>query len=546
MYFRGVRAVDSPTLGQFRAYADSAPSRLRLWGFPGDELEMVLRTSHVAHAATVKRAHDPHLVPRLSRSEQDAEGALIRWCLARERSREDSHDLAEGPSRAHMAWAREAIDLAKSWAPLETALILAEHEHKGFESKGRLVRFPYMDDPRYEALDRRIGRPFALAPDLSSTAEHMSLLREWAGRQEIGSFPDMSDREFSVAIRMARALRSQNPREIEPSTVVNGFSLTEAHAVWDVLHAWAFVSSIMTMASLDPRAALLTPTAATLVTDLSKNSGVTPDAVREVVKMLTYRHGYHPDPAIAPLVSREDRILIPPLLVTTSNFERNLLRVVALDPSLQGPIGDARGRVGTQRVAGLLATIPGVEVATNLEVRGQGHRDLGDLDVIALDLTARIGAILEVKWPAPPDHIIEILRLEEMLETAMERSARRKALLDAGEASIRSWPPYWPPYHDVQWRWMVLVKDHLPYAGRLRRHELTPTSWELLWVRCSDTLPGTLRRLELDYDLPEEGVDFWRVWRRASLAPYRVEIEGIELAPREGDPRDLSGIPAGS
>lgn len=534
--------VDSPTLEQFRAYADAAHTRLRIWGFPGDALELVLRMSHVAHSAIIKLQRVPDLIPRLTRAAQDSEGVLVRWCAERERTAENHRRSNVEPTRSHLAWAKEAIDLAMSWAPLESALILAEQGHQGFESQHKVVRFPYTKDPRYEALDRRIGRPFALAPDLSSTTEHTALLREWVRHQEVGVFPEMSDREFGVAIRMARALRSQSPREFEPSTVINGFSLTEAHAVWDVLHAWAFVSSLMTMASLDPRAALLTPTQATLVTDLARSSGVASQAVRNVVEMLTYRHGYHPDPAIAPLISRRDRLLIPPLLVTSSNFERNLLRIVALDPSIQGPIGDARGKVGIQRVAGLLATISDVDVRTNMEVRGTGVRNLGDLDVVAVDVGRRVGVVVEVKWPAAPDHIIEILRLEQMLETALERSARLKELLDSGGASVRGWPNHWPLYPDVQWQWIVLVKDHLPYSDPLRRHEVIATSWELLWARVAATLPQTVSRLGPDYGLPVEGVDFTRVWRRTSVAPYTVEIEGLELAPRVGDPRDLSAM----
>jgi hypothetical protein len=431
-----------------------------------------------------------------------------------------------------------------SWAPLETALICAERGHKGFESKRMVVRFPYLDDPRYEALDRIVGRPLGLAPDLSLVTDHMSLLRDWVKRQQVGVFPDMSNREFGVALRMARSLRNQGPREFDPSTALRGFNLDEAHAVWDVLFAWAFVSSIMTMASLHPETALLAPTLESLTTDLSKSSGVLPEVVNNIVQTLTYRPGYHPDPAVAPLVARQDRVLIPPILVTASNFERNLLRIVALDPSLQGPIGDARGAMGVRHVSGLMRTISGVEVRSNIEVRGAGGRSLGDLDVVALDMRRRIGVIIEVKWPAPPDHIVEIFRLEVILAAALARSAKLKDILTRGEATVRGWPDDWPQFHEVQWRWVVLVKDHLAYSDRLRRHEVRSTSWELLWARCADTLSETLARLEPDSDLPEEGVDFTRVWRRMSLPPYTVDIEGIELVPRAGDPRDLSALPA--
>lgn len=535
------KAVPSPSFEEFERYAQATPGRLPVWSYAGDVLDMLLRVSELQHSARLKAEKDPAFIPRYERATQDAQGVLIRWALDLEAAPPRKTRSAAGPSRRDLRLAAEAVEFALRWSQLTTALIAVPAGHQGFESSGWRVRFPRTTDLRYEALDRRIGRPFGLVPDLSSVQVEMSLLRDWAGQQTVGERPEMTNEVFAATLRLAQRLRTQQAGEFDPSFQVAGFTLQEAHRLWDVIFGYAYVARLLTTASLDPASAVLTPTSASLARDLQTRTGIGQDTVQEVLDFLTYVHGHHPDPAIAPIIARGSRLLVPLTLVTTSNFERNLLRSLALRTDLYGPVADERGRAGAERVASLLSTIPEVLVTTRIEIRGPGGRTAGDLDVVAVDPKKRIGLILEVKWPAPPDHMIEILRVEAELQRGQQRLAQLKHGLTNGAVWVRGWPASWPSFQDVQWDWVVLGKDYFPGTRALIGHEIRPISWDLLWARQADTLAGLIEKLASEHDLPVEGRDFERVWHKMKVGRYDVEIEGFELF-RGQDPRDLSTI----
>lgn len=518
---------------------DLQPSRLAIWNYPGDAVELLLRCAEVWHAVTLSSARVIELVPRLTRALQDAEGVLIRWGTNRPRTPgRHPHSL----STKHLNAARDAIDLALDWPSLETALICAENGFRGFESRDWVVRFPRDDqDIRYEALDRIIGRNLGLVPDLSEVDQDMALLMEWAEQQSPGKEWAMGNTEFRAARRVAQRIRFQSIREFDEDTPLPGFTLGEAHSMWDRLHADAFVASILTVTHRDPRSAVLTPRRETLVQAFSADvSGA--EAASSFVDALTFRPGYHPDAAMAPLVASGEELLVPPGLILGSNFERNLLRAICIDPSLGGLIGAARGRKGTEQVAALLRTMSGVDVRTNVPAVGPGRKSAGDLDVVAVDRTAGEGVIVEVKWPAPPDHMMEILHVERLSQEAQEKAKTLRSQLESGTARLRDWPTTWPSFNGVKWSWYLLVKDHIPYSDEARRHSIRPISWELLWHYAQDTLRATVEKLASENYLPQEGDDYKRVWRNTRLGPYRIEIENFEMFKGVGDPRDISRI----
>jgi hypothetical protein len=98
-----------------------------------------------------------------------------------------------------------------------------------------------------------------------------------------------------------------------------------------------------------------------------------------------------------------------------------------------------------------------------------------------------------------------------------------------------------PSFLDVQWEWMILGRDYVPRTRALLDHEIRPINWDLLWARQADTLAALIENVTWERDLPVEGKDFERVWRKMKVGRYHVEIEGFELFGGQ-DPRDLSTI----
>jgi hypothetical protein len=523
------KAVPSPSFEEFGKYVHATPGRLPVWSYSGDVLDLLLRVSELQHSARVKAEQNPAFLPRYERGTQDAQGVLIRWALDQGGSPPREEGPQAGLSRRDMKMAAEAVDLALRWPQLDTALVAVSAGQQGFESSRWTVRFPRTTDLRYEALDRKISRPLGLVPDLSMVQEEMTLLGDWASQQAVGERAVMTNEVFAATLRLAQRLRAQSAREFDPSLHVAGFTLSDAHRLWDVLFGYAYVAKLLTTVSLDAGSAVLSPTYAALAHDLQVRTGIDEEPVQSFLDFLTYVHGHHPDPAIAPIIARRDRLLIPLTLVATSNFERNLLRALALRGDLYGPVAKERGRAGADKVAALLRTIPDVLVTTGIEVRGPGGRTAGDLDVVAVDPKKGIGLILEVKWPAPPDHMIEILRVEAELQRGQQQLAQLKRGLANGTLWVRGWPASWPSFQDMRLEWMALGKDYLPGTRAILGHEIRPISWDLLWARQADTLAGLIQKLTSERDLPAEGRDFERVWHKMKVGRYEVEIEGFEL-----------------
>jgi hypothetical protein len=243
---------------------------------------------------------------------------------------------------------------------------------------------------------------------------------------------------------------------------------------------------------------------------------------------MTFRYGYHPDPAIAPLVSFGNRVLIAPTLVTMSAFERNLLRAAALNPDTYGPIGTLRGSQGPRDVERLLAAHDGVATSRAIKVVDGSGTVLGDLDVVAMDPRDKVAVAIEVKWPSPPDSLQEVSKAEDEIAKGQAQLATLKSLLLKGLAEARL-PASWPQFSELSWSWLVVCRGHQTSTPALVQHEITPISRDRLWYAMGDSLAQTIRDLRQGRRLPKEGSDFKRVWRQKRLGDRDLQIEALEL-----------------
>jgi hypothetical protein len=292
--------------------------------------------------------------------------------------------------------------------------------------------------------------------------------------------------------------------------------------------SYGWVARLITMLKQAPGTAILAPKADFLLLDLTRQTGISKETVAAFIEFLTFRPGRHPDPAVSPFVRFHDRLLIPPTLVGMSNFERNLLRLLAYEPGTYGPIGAKRGEQGTKRVANYFMNVDGARVVTEVPVLNRVGSPLGDLDVVAVDLAYRRGVILEVKWPAEPDSVEETGKAELEIIKGQQQAARLREAMAKGSGHARL-PQSWGSHDDITWDWFVLCGTHHTSNRALLAQPIPPISWDQLWRAPSQALESVVAGLLNEDRLPKEGKDFDLVWDKMRLGGHRVRLEKVKL-----------------
>ncbi|HYO61589.1 MAG TPA: hypothetical protein VEU29_06795, partial [Actinomycetota bacterium] len=195
-------------------------------------------------------------------------------------------------------------------------------------------------------------------------------------------------------------------------------------------------------------------------------------------------------------------------------------------PSSYGRVAELRGREGTQRVANFFKVFPNVEVASLVPVVHKGQ-EVGDLDVVAVDLATRRGAVIEVKWPAPPDSVAEVAKTEREIRKGQKQLESLRRLIFGGEGEV-DLPRNWPEMQEIEWTWLVVCKGHLAAEKSQVENDIAALSWEVLWSLPSTNLGQTLASIQGRGFLPTEGRDFRRSWQGYKVGGYRVKVETME------------------
>ncbi len=192
---------------------------------------------------------------------------------------------------------------------------------------------------------------------------------------------------------------------------------------------------------------------------------------QEVIDLATFAPGA--SPLASPLIPCGDRLIVCPALVNPIGIERLLLRAVASDPSRSGKLGQDLGRRAGEW-GQFLRGIPGVLVATDTKVKKPGGGRAGDLDVVVVDPSARVGLCLEVKWPIDAQSLGESMKVVEVIEKGARQLDRLRSFLATGEA-VYDFPPGWPRLEDIEWTWGVGTPQQL-YAAKLPVPDIHVTS----------------------------------------------------------------------
>lgn len=157
---------------------------------------------------------------------------------------------------------------------------------------------------------------------------------------------------------------------------------------------------------------LLRRTRGELIEQLVAVSGVGRSWVQRIVAVLLYgSSGAHsPDPALQPLIGVGQEVSACPLLVCSSDVERNFLTLLA---RISKKEFDAASHVFeaqmTQKLKAALAKLP-LQVVYNRALPGM--KGAGEVDVLLLDSSSKMALLLELWWTIPPSEAQEVLRRE--------------------------------------------------------------------------------------------------------------------------------------
>jgi hypothetical protein len=271
-----------------------------------------------------------------------------------------------------------------------------------------------------------------------------------------------------------------------------------------------------------PKAALIERLTAVTAEELDQAS------IEAFVDLMTFRPERHADPAHAPLVPWRDRLLLAPGLLSPRGIERTLLRSAAADPNRFGPVGQALGRQA-DAWADLFAGLPGIQAARRLQVSHLDGAVAGDLDIVAVDPLARVGVIVEAKWPIDALSIREGSKIEDWITKARAQLLQVRQGLEAGRVRVRL-PAGWPEFSSIRWHWLVGTPQQLD--GRLGQPnaDLIPA----LSLRLAEALPHDsplaqfLKRL-CDPPRPQQHEDYTVEQHEFRVGRYRVTADALVL-----------------
>jgi hypothetical protein len=405
-----------------------------------------------------------------------------------------------------------------------------------FTSEGNHLHFKFARDPDIEALDNllelvwELHRMEQLRRELrgenGSEPVPITDLRAYVSASKAGIPWEAADERIKEGFRVFAEKMVTGMRRVSApdSLVIDGFRLGEALAVWRELLAAALYRNMSILAgSVNPLVAAPARPPTQLLSDLAP-SDVEVSVRENVVRFLTLDPDRDEDPCLSPII-RTDHGLVPmSSLIAPGSPERNILAKARGDPDLFGRIGQQVGRIGPVTVGEALRRVPGVQVATEVKVRGSDGQSLGDLDVVAVDKADKLVAVFEVKWQLEPDGAKEIDKVETQAKEGQAQIRRLRRPVEAGEPQIR-WPQGWPSLEGFEWRWFVITSNVIPIT-RVSPGDIPARSQRVLTMMALRA--GSPLREVCDAfanpALPEEGKQYLLETSERRVGPYTISV----------------------
>ena len=522
------------TVEGFAAYLESYPQTLRCWQRPG---QGGVPTALVGlnYRATRVEAGTPLQIS----GTQNGLAVAADWTR---RYMSSSPGEIVGESDGETLW-RTAI----AYWRLRNHLTEVESGRRGFEARRRRIRLPHNGDLRLQGLAMWLDLAeflqgvAPLTSDPSSqriVAEFLSVIEDWhrvtGGQAHWFCAPEQvcDPVRDAVAVFLSEAARYL-PAD---TATADGYTLAMFYAYWHELLSLATYNHSAIMLGYRQGATFAPEFRRDVFVEQIATSAQIPlSAADRITTQLTLDTGQVRDVALTPIVSLSNGALfVMNALVTTSNPERNMVKVLQSDPSRFGQVGNLLGTEGEQTILRLVEKrlSPGILCATNVGVaRRKGH-DASDLDVVVYSPRENLLVVLEIKWHIGVDGTYEEIAIEQSAVDKRDRLRSLRGSVQAGTTTV-GWPHTWPPAPDsTQWRWFVLTNDVLPTQDstsgiRIRSYQmlkhLLPTE-------------ATLRQLvDLldDPPTPEGCTPYWKPHRFGALV---VEVDSAGFAQDQPPP----------
>ena len=455
------QATKGPTAAEFVAFLEQRPAELKAWD-AGEPFLYPFLAWLEAHAVVEQRARaaerGSHLAAlTLVRPHHNTIGICVAWALRHMVGRPYQGEIDEEDRIA-------VFELAGRYWTLKNVMAEVRQGVRSFSAHGRKIKTSFTGDALFDITDRLLdlfGEVMKLPEGPPSGIE---ALRLWAASGESEVPWESVPLEIRVEYRhLADVSTSEDATDLPDHVDLGGFTLGQANEVLRELRAQAMhAGGALLAGSTDVRVTLPRRSRSALIGLLARETRVRPPAVEAVVDLLTADLRVCPDPCLTPLVPLPDgSIVAMSSLIIPSALVRNLTARLQAEPRRFGEAGRLLGLAGSRTVAATLRErLSRASVAERVNVYDTDGRQLGDLDVVALDPETSELVVFEVLWGIGPDGSAEVARTEaKSHEKRSQVQGLRSAILDGARID---WPRGWVVPPPRTFRWFILTSNVLP------------------------------------------------------------------------------------
>jgi hypothetical protein len=335
--------------------------------------------------------------------------------------------------------------LASEYDHFVAAYTYASYGVIGLDVSGKslVVDSDLLKDSRFEAYDRLIGKY-----DVKEFLQQFDRELQHRLKREIGRYVEMRDGRFRISTKeniLAPAVAHfsavvDQAFTLPPDWSFTRFSLGEFRRVFEHIGALALIqylgrhsAAALGAPGLGISDCLLTLNPEELASMIQRRTSIRRDIVSAILSTLTY--GSYPrlrlpDPALQPLIPIDTGfICVPPMLVITSNPERNLIALANRVPAEQAVYDRLKDQKETLMRERILSQIKQFRLRS-WSGKFVGKKDLPDVDLVLIDDNKRACLVLELKWFVEPAEAREVIQRSEELATGVHQALEIKRVLD--------------------------------------------------------------------------------------------------------------------
>ncbi|GAA4615995.1 hypothetical protein GCM10023195_70870 [Actinoallomurus liliacearum] len=423
-----------------------------------------------------------------------------------------------------------AFELAWNWDAIDIALQGVRAGRVRLLAHGNALAVEPLSDPSIEALDIVLEKidtanteENTIGPSLAPAHDYF---RAQEGRRSV--YMNIPHWIAGLYVQHMKNYVAQRHWDVPADTDLGGLKVGDAIPLIGTLKGISFLQYTLFQGEPSPKTAYLGMESHTLAKSLRRyNPNNT--AIDAFIEMLTYKPGR--SPLSAPIIPWCGKLIIPFFLMSDGLEERMVLRAAASNPSTAGRLGESLGAL-CRRWADRLKSIPGTRVATEVKVLAANRRKIGDLDIVVLDADQKTGLIIEAKWPIDARTLPDAWKQEAAIDKGRSQIVRLKKAITEG--ALVKLPLDWPPFADIEWKWLVGTSRYLD--SRISHPDIDVTSLRFVEQLLPVTSTTELIHKLTTFPYPKEGHEFRLNWRKFKIGDTTVKCREIEMLQPEPSP----------